>query len=73
MPSWILRLIAEMVIKFGWPYVVEWIKRKFPWFPIGPYSAELSDYAKEVKSAKKAAKKKFCEGIGCPPNLKGIG
>lgn len=64
-----------MVMKFGLPYVLEWIKRHFPWFPVGETGQILYEYAVEIKDHKKEAKErvkdklKNCSGIGCPSDL----
>lgn len=80
MPAWIVSILINLVVKFGVPYVLSWLHKRFPNLPI-PVEIktvinDLADDLQEHREAKKdsirdakARLMKACTGVGCPPDL----
>lgn len=79
----LLGFLLNLAIKFGLPYVLDWLHRKFPWLPQGTISnimLELAAKLKEHNAAKEGhvadavnRVKKECLGVACPDDtLKGV-
>jgi hypothetical protein len=78
-PAWILNLVISMVVKFGLPYVLDWLKKRFPWIDLGQVGTVLADHVTELKTVKankqaihEKTKQRLreCSGVACPPELK---
>lgn len=76
MPAWLLTIIVNFALKFGIPFVVDWLKKKFGIAVDSQLAQVLSDYVEETKTNKKQAKHraktrlKECIGVACPSELK---
>lgn len=80
MPAWLLGLLVNLVVKFGMPYVLTWLRRRFPGLPgeaVAPVLAELADNLKEHRRRKRLlvrqAKERMreCVGLNCVPRETG--
>ena len=79
MPGWIISLILQMVLKFGIPMIIDWLKKRFPWLPIPEQMVPvLQDYIRDVQEAKvtkQMARRRAhtrlreCYGVACPTDL----
>lgn len=75
MPAWILGIILDLVLKFGIPSIVDWIKKRFGVGVSSRTVQVLSDYVEEAKTDKKGAKRRArrrlreCHGVACPSDL----
>lgn len=79
LPAWLLSIVINLILKFGVPYVLDFLHKKFPWLPISDKTkAAISDLVQDLRMHKQAkqvtlrnAKKRLkkCVGIGCPMDL----
>lgn len=82
MLAWFARFLLDLLLKFGLPYVLNWVATKAPWlksildlvlkeFPwpvFTQYVENVKDYGWEKSHAKALAKTKLheCYGVSCP-------
>lgn len=76
MPAFIINLVLQLVLKFGIPWLLDWLKKRFPWLPIPEQIVPvLQDYIRDVKEAKitkQMARRRAhtrlreCYGVACP-------
>ena len=78
MPVWLISMVLNLVLKFGIPLLMDWLKKKFG---IGLNSQTvqvLSDYVEESKTDKRAARRralhrlKQCHGVACETKPVGL-
>lgn len=50
MPAWLIPIILSLA-KFGLPFVLRWLKKRFPWIPVEDILPILSDYDADKKMA----------------------
>lgn len=79
MPSWLLSILLNFVLRFGVPALVEWLQRHLG-IGLDSKTAEvLTDYSIESRVSKQVARTRArrrleeCHGIGCPADTKGLG
>lgn len=76
MPIWLITLLLNLVLKFGIPVLIDWIKKRFGIGLDSQVVGVLSDYVEEARSnrllARMRARKRLheCVGVACPPDLK---
>lgn len=78
MPAWLISLLLNFVLKFGIPWILDWLRKRFPNLlpTAGPILTQYVKDVEEAKMSKKEARKrahdrlKECSGLGCPPDLK---
>lgn len=78
MPSWLLDVILNLVLRFGIPYLISWLRRVAPWLPLDKIWPAIEAYLKDLESgvhhveAKSTAKEKIkeCYGVGCKTEVK---
>lgn len=79
MPAFLIKLILDLVLSFGIPWIVAWLKKRFGVAASHEIVQTLSDYVEESKVDKKAARKRArerlrrCAGVACEPDTKGLG
>lgn len=75
----LLRILIPLVLKFGIPYVLEWLRKRFPSLDLGEAGAVLKEHVaqmKDLNANKRAVEEKTqqrlreCSGVACPPDLK---
>lgn len=79
MPRWLISIVLNLVLKFGIPKLLEWLKERWGLRVSEEVITVLSDYEKDMKEAKiskreakKRAKERLrhCVGTACPTDLK---
>lgn len=75
MPAWLISLLLNLVLKFGIPWLVDWLKKKFGIGANSQVVQVLSDYVEEAKKDKRLARDRArrrlreCHGIACPTDI----
>lgn len=81
MPGWLITLILNLVLKWGIPALIDWIRKLLEKRGIdkAEVTSVLTDYVEESRHDKRAARKrarerlsKVCSGVGCQADTKGI-
>lgn len=79
MPGWLISMLISAALKFGVPYVLDWLHKKFPWLPVNDETkkiiGDLADSMRQTRGMQRAAKRvaaqklRACHGMGCAPTL----
>lgn len=76
MPAWLIGILLELVLKFGIPALVAWLKKVFKIGESSEMVQVLQDYVSEAKTDKRMARARArrrlreLRGIECPPEPK---
>lgn len=78
MPTWIIGIILDLVLKFGIPWIIEFIRKRWPNLlpTVGPvlteYVKDINDGVLSKAEARRKARQRLreCHGIACPADLK---
>lgn len=75
MPAWLIGILLNLVLKFGIPALIDWLKKKFGIGLNSQVVQVLSDYVEETKTnghqARVRARRRLhqCTGTACPADL----
>lgn len=76
----LLGILLNLAIKFGLPYVLDWLHKRFLWLPQGAFTQIMQELAAKLAEHNAAKQghvtdavdrvKKECLGVACPMDLK---
>jgi hypothetical protein len=70
MPIFLINIIVNLVLKFGIPYLIEWLKKRWG---ISVTPDQVEQIVLEHNENKRRAKrqlKAYCTGTACPSDVK---